>query len=56
VQRHQSDYRNLTSASAGLVLGELQNLQEKLLFSNLAGLKDDDCEYFTSLFMLQAEY
>jgi hypothetical protein len=46
----------LPLSSARLVLRELQSLQEKLLFSNVAGLKDDDCECFDSIFMFHAEW
>jgi hypothetical protein len=56
VKRPQYDFKNLTSASAILILRELQNLQEKLLFSDDSRLEDDDCEYRVLLFTFYAKH
>jgi hypothetical protein len=47
--------RILLYVSARLICKELKGLQGKLLFSNDVGLKDDDCEYFAPVHVLDAE-
>lgn len=48
--------RILLSVSARSIVSELKDLQGKVLFSNDAELKDDDCEYFACIVMIYAEY
>jgi hypothetical protein len=41
---------NLTFVTARSILRKLEELQERLLFSNGARLKDDNCEYLAFIF------